>query len=130
MFIERLNNLLNEKKVTKNKFLSDIGLNKSSLINWSQRGTIPSGEILLKIANYFDVSVDYLLGKTDIKKDKPAAVSDEAWDAILKDDNKIKLVNLIMTLDREELLKASQIFDAVFPGLKDSESNSENSKPD
>ena len=121
MFIERLNNLLNEKKVTKNKFLSDIGLNKSSLINWSQRGTIPSGEILLKIANYFDVSVDYLLGKTDIKKEKPAALSDEAWEIISKDKDRVKLAHWAMSLKGDELQRALQMLNAAFPDLKDLE---------
>lgn len=63
MFIENLHRLMDEKKVTKNKLLVTLGLNKSSILNWEQRGTIPSGEVLDKLANYFGVSVDELLGK-------------------------------------------------------------------
>ena len=29
---------------------------------------MPSGETLYKIAEYFNVSIDYLLGRTDIKE--------------------------------------------------------------
>ena len=62
MFFENLEKLIEEKKVTKNKVLADLGLNKSSMLNWKTRGNIPDGETLIKLANYFDVSVDYLLG--------------------------------------------------------------------
>ena len=30
-----------------------------------ENGAIPNGEILLKIADYFNVSIDYLMGRTD-----------------------------------------------------------------
>lgn len=65
MFIEILKKLMRDKGVSNNKLLTDLGLNKSSILNWEKRGTIPSGETLEMIADYFDVSVDYLLGKTD-----------------------------------------------------------------
>jgi len=41
----------------------EIGLNNSSPTAW-KRGAIPKGETLQKIANYFGVSVDYLLTDT------------------------------------------------------------------
>jgi len=63
MFLQRLNNLILSKKITKNKMLTDLGLSKNSFVDWKQRGTIPNGETLKKIADYFGVSVDYLLGK-------------------------------------------------------------------
>lgn len=37
-----------------------VGLTKSSVTGW-KRGTIPSGENLQKIADYFGVTTDYLL---------------------------------------------------------------------
>lgn len=45
----------------------ELGVHRSTVSNWKNGGT-PRREILNKIANYFDVSVDYLLGNTDIKK--------------------------------------------------------------
>ena len=35
---------------------------------WETNKRVPKHETLLKISDFFDVSVDYLLGKTDIKK--------------------------------------------------------------
>lgn len=64
MFIEILKKLMHDKGISNNKLLTDLGLNKSSILNWEKRGTIPSGETLNKLADYFGVSVDYLLGKS------------------------------------------------------------------
>ena len=64
-FTERLANLINKNNTTKNKMLLDLNLGKSSYGSWEVRGTIPSGDTLSKIADYFDVSVDYLLGRED-----------------------------------------------------------------
>lgn len=71
LFITVLEGLLREKGVTASKMLADLGMNKSSVLNWKTRGTVPSGATLQKIADYFGVSVDYLLGKTE-QKEKPA----------------------------------------------------------
>lgn len=74
-FVDRILNLLSQQGITKNKMLTDLHLSKNSIIDWQKRGTIPNGETLSKIANYFNVSVDYLLGNA--QKEKPVAKSDE-----------------------------------------------------
>ena len=61
-FVDSIERLCNEKNISISKMLSDLGLAKGLVSNWKKRGTIPNGDILLKIAEYFDVSVDYLLG--------------------------------------------------------------------
>ena len=42
----------------------EIGLSTAIATKW-KNGSIPKGDILVKIADYFDCSVDYLLGRTD-----------------------------------------------------------------
>lgn len=42
----------------------EIGVASSTIAKWKS-GTIPNGDTLIQIADYFDVSVDYLLGRTD-----------------------------------------------------------------
>lgn len=56
--------------------LKALELSTSKMTAW-KKGSVPSGDILVKLADYFDVSVDYLLERTDIpyslwKKEKPA----------------------------------------------------------
>lgn len=60
-FYGRLNNLLKQKKISHRKMLIDLGLVKNTMFNWKHRNNIPNGEVLLKLSEYLDVSVDYLL---------------------------------------------------------------------
>lgn len=61
-FLKTVLSLLNQKGVSRNKMLTDLHLGKNSFVNWEKRGTIPGGDTLNKIAEYFNVSTDYLLG--------------------------------------------------------------------
>lgn len=42
--------------------VSELGISSGSITKW-KNGTLPRGETLSKLASYFGVSVDYLLGK-------------------------------------------------------------------
>ncbi len=66
-YIEILNQLLDNNHITRNKMLKDLGLGKNSIINWERRDTLPNGNTLIKIADYFGVSLDYLVGRDDTK---------------------------------------------------------------
>lgn len=67
-FLNRIYSLLQEKGLSKNKMLTDLSLSKNSFVDWTNRGTVPNGETLIKIARYLDVSVDYLLGATNVRQ--------------------------------------------------------------
>lgn len=41
----------------------ELGINKSNVTNWKQKGYTPRGEALQRIADYFGVTTDELLGK-------------------------------------------------------------------
>lgn len=77
-FLETVLSLLSKKGVSKNKMLTDLELGKNSFVNWENRGTIPGGNTLNKIAEYFEVSTDYLLGKekTSSENDKEMSAED------------------------------------------------------
>jgi transcriptional regulator with XRE-family HTH domain len=64
VFVERSLKLIEKMGITKNKLLIDLGLGKNSFVDWAG-GKTPSAETVLKIADYFNVSTDYLLGKSD-----------------------------------------------------------------
>lgn len=63
MIVNRLVRLLNEKGISTNKMLLDCGLSASIVDNWKKGKSKPTSEALIKIADYFDVSIDYLLGR-------------------------------------------------------------------
>ena len=66
LFSERYDKLLKENKITHYALSKTIKLNYSSHYAW-QHGSIPSLYSLILIAKYFDVSIDYLVGRSDNK---------------------------------------------------------------
>ncbi len=65
MFTDLVKNLADKNNVQISKMLKDLNLAEGSFNNWKNRNTVPSGTIIAKIAQYFNVSTDYLLGLTD-----------------------------------------------------------------
>ena len=61
MFYEIFVNLCAQNGVSASFVVQQIGLNKSSATYW-KNGSIPSTATLKKLADYFGVSTDYLLG--------------------------------------------------------------------
>lgn len=64
-FLHRVLDLITSNGISKNKLLTDIHINKNSFVDWDKNKTIPGGDVVAKIADYFNVSTDYLLGRTD-----------------------------------------------------------------
>lgn len=64
MFWDRFFKLCYELKIAPNSVAKSIGAGNSACTKWKS-GTIPSSDSLIKIANFFDCSVDYLLGRTE-----------------------------------------------------------------
>ena len=62
-FVESVTTLLKQKKITKNKLLTDLGLNKNSFVDWNKRGTIPSASVVSAIAEYLGVDTNILLNQ-------------------------------------------------------------------
>lgn len=62
MFYDLYCALCDSKGVSPTRAALDIGISKSLPTSWKNSGTKPKSEILNKIAVYFNVSVDYLLG--------------------------------------------------------------------
>lgn len=63
--------LCNSVGKSPSKVALEIGTSKPAVTRWKS-GSTPSDAVILKIADYFDVSVEYLKGETDEKK-KPSA---------------------------------------------------------
>lgn len=64
-FAEILSELIEQHGVTIYTLYRDIGLDQSMVRRWLQEGRMPSAENLIKLADYFGVSIDYLVGRSD-----------------------------------------------------------------
>lgn len=66
MFFTRYENLCKSKNKTTTGVASELGIAKSTVAYWrANDNVIPKQDVLLKIANYFDVSIGYLLDVED-----------------------------------------------------------------
>jgi len=66
-FCERLSNLRHEKNLTLDDLANKIGTTKSTISRYENGMRQPKQDILEALANYFEVTTDYLLGRTNQK---------------------------------------------------------------
>lgn len=67
--LEKIRILAAEKGVSLAQFERDCGFSKNSVVKWDKN--MPSGDKLLRAAQYFGVSVDYLLGNSEEEEEFP-----------------------------------------------------------
>lgn len=66
--IFRLKELRKKKKLSQVKMAIDLNMNQNSISRYENEEREADYETLIAIADYFDVSIDYLLGRTDCPK--------------------------------------------------------------
>lgn len=78
--VELIKQLQSDKEgtVSLNRLEKELGLGKSTISSWAKKS--PSIDKLALVADYFNISVDYLIGRTDnaqshisVQKEAPAA---------------------------------------------------------
>lgn len=63
-FYEKVENLLQSGNKSKRQMCEDLGLSRDAYTRW-KRGAVPYFSTIVSIAKYFDVTVDYLVGRSD-----------------------------------------------------------------
>lgn len=56
-----------EKNLSQNKIASELDVSQSLINNWETGRSTPAPKMLEYIADYFNVSVDYLIGRSKYK---------------------------------------------------------------
>ena len=68
---QRIQDLIKSRKITQTELAERVGLSSSTLSRYLQGRTENLGDgFIIRIAKYFDVSTDFLLGETDIPERK------------------------------------------------------------
>jgi len=65
VFGERLIELRTKNKLSQRDLADDTSIPQSSIAHWERRRQEPDLDKLITIADFFDVTTDYLLGRTD-----------------------------------------------------------------
>ncbi len=63
----RLKELRIKQHISQLKLAFDLNVNQNTISRYENMEREADYEMLIKIADYFDVSIDYLLGRTDNK---------------------------------------------------------------
>ena len=66
--MNRIKELRKERGLKQVDLCKTLGVSQAALSGYETGNYQPDNDILIKIADYFDTTVDYLLGKSDIKK--------------------------------------------------------------
>ena len=70
ILVDRIYELSKINGMTRKDLAKNIGRNPSTIATWKTRNIIPTADILYEIANYFNVTIDYLLTGNIFNNDK------------------------------------------------------------
>ncbi len=118
--------LLNESGITPYRLAKATGISPSTLSDWKNNKSVPKNDKMQKIADYLNVSVDYLLGKTDIPKVQNIVVEDKNGNQMALDDETLEYIDSLRTrpemrvlfsvtnkATKEDIIKAVKIIEAL-----------------
>lgn len=64
-FSERLKELRQEKGLSQNQLAKAVGLSDVAICLWEQNKRVPNLDAVIALANFFNVSLDYIAGIED-----------------------------------------------------------------
>ena len=64
----RLKKIRKQRKISQLKLALDLNMNQNTISRYENMEREADYDTLVKFADYFDVSLDYLLGRTDKEK--------------------------------------------------------------
>jgi transcriptional regulator with XRE-family HTH domain len=106
IFIERLKQLREAKNLTQLRLAMELNVSQETISGYEIGKAVPPAEMLVKLADTLDTSVDYLLGRTDIKSTLRASELSEQEAEILTilrrqpEDKRIFVFDLIKGLEK------------------------------
>ena len=105
MFSQRLKILRKSFDLSQAKFAKEIGFSQSAIASWENETREPGINALIKIAQYFNTSVDYLIGlpTTALTPEQPAPLPPDTQE----------LVNIYQALSpahRSQILEYARYF--------------------
>ncbi len=112
---EIFESLIKEKGITVYRFCKDTGIAQATIIDWRNGKSKPKADKIKKIADYFDVSIDYLMGETKAKK--PLINEDEELTEYLEALKNREDMRMLFSISKdctiEEVKQAVRIIEAL-----------------
>ena len=70
MLAQTLKELRFKKNITQSEFANILGVAQQTVGSWEKNKSTPNYDLLKKIADYFNVTTDYLLGHKDLQNEE------------------------------------------------------------
>lgn len=110
-FYEMFVFLCEQKGVKPGRAATECNINRSNVTSWKKNGYTPRGEVLQKLASYFGVSADYLLGydlqaKTDLLSYQIAQAREELRTSSDSEKEEIEYALAVMEESYDDLIFA------------------------
>ena len=107
--IPKLFELMEARNITNKQLADAIGVSAGNISDWKSSRSKPSTDVLIRLAKYFEVSTDYLLGITS------GQAVDEKFTMILVENDTAKLVPILQ--QRSDLRDLIQTASALKPDV-------------
>ncbi len=82
IFAKRLRELREERGLIQGELADKIGISRQSVTLYERETRVPDIEVLAKLAEFFEVTSDYLIGLTDYRENKDMSVQLEIAEAM------------------------------------------------
>ena len=98
-----------EKNMTKRDIVSSLPINYSTYANYESGFREPNSDVLQILARYFNVSIDFLMGMTNNRKnaDQIAGITDDEYDIVMRlralDDHGKDIINYIIEKEAKRI---------------------------
>lgn len=101
MFWDNFYTLCETRNTSPNAVCKELGLSTATATHW-KNGTMPKGDALFKIAEYFNVSTDYLLGRTSEPNITATNIENRSYSK--EDEELLKLINGLSLVDKAKVI--------------------------
>lgn len=106
---DKIKKLRQRENIQQNDFAKKIGVSNVVLSRYESGERKPDYEVLQKIASYFDVSTDYLLGQSD----NPRMTAEEEFQAFANDPELGRWYRELPESNEEDLQKLRQMWEII-----------------
>ena len=104
----RIKELRTAKSMSMAQVSKELNIPYTTYVNYEKGEREPNSEMLIRIANYFNVTVDYLIGRTD-NNSRNATIENY--------DGKYLIDLLTNKLGRKPTIKEMKLLSAIFDGI-------------
>lgn len=113
MLSTRLKALRIEKKLTQKQLAEKINVTHVSISGYESGNRSPDTDTLQRLADYFEVSTDYLLGRTNIPALTPQEKDEAAFQAFANDPELYVFYKELPKSDEEAVRKLRNIWEII-----------------